>query len=74
MDPDQRAAFIRRSVRAVRARAHVISMKRLALRTADAFARSGGSEAELADLLVPDDLLAAARLSLRLANGRDASE
>jgi hypothetical protein len=67
---ERRRASIRREALTVLRLARILNLKRMADRTAAAFARSGGSEAELAALLVHEDALEAA---LRTANGRDAS-
>ena len=62
MLPDERQAFIRRSVRAIMTKVRIIGLQRLAARTAEAYARGNGSEAELAALLVRENALEAARM------------
>ena len=72
MPPDARQAFIRRSVRDIMVRARVINLKQAALRTAEAFAKSDGSEAELTRLLARPGALEAERMR-GIKQGPDAS-
>jgi hypothetical protein len=62
MTTDERQAFIRRSVRAIMTKVRIIGLQRLAARTAEAYARSDGSEAELARILARPDAREAERL------------
>jgi hypothetical protein len=59
--PDARRALVRRIARSILTRARVVGLRRMAERTAAAFARGNGSEAELAGSLVGEDALERSR-------------